>query len=98
MLDQSLKIAVDPFFGANENQYQMNHEFVATEVKYHLVFEETIHNIKSTPFEREGVVHIPQDDQQFDKTLAVDEKLIAESIHQLDQQEEDDADGSKMKI
>ena len=24
MLDQSLKIAVDPFFGANEYQYQMN--------------------------------------------------------------------------
>lgn len=50
MLDQSLKIAVDPFFGASENQYQMNQEFVATEIKYSMVYEETIKNIRSTPF------------------------------------------------
>lgn len=49
MLDQSLKIAVDPFFGASEHQYLMNQEFVATEIKYSLVFETTIENIKSTP-------------------------------------------------
>ena len=49
MLDQSLKIAVDPFFGASEQQYLMNQEFVATEVKYSMVFEETIENIKNTP-------------------------------------------------
>ena len=49
MLDQSLKIAVDPFFGASEQQYLMNQEFVATEIKYSLVFEETIENIKGTP-------------------------------------------------
>lgn len=50
MLDQSLKIAVDPFFGASEQQYQMNQEFVATEIKYSMVYEETIKNIRSTPF------------------------------------------------
>ena len=50
MLDQSMKIAVDPFFGANEQQYLMNQEFVATEIKYSMVFEELIENIKSTPF------------------------------------------------
>ena len=50
MLDQSLKIAVDPFFGASENQYQMNQEFVATEIKYSMVYEETIKNIRGTPF------------------------------------------------
>ena len=50
MLDQSMKIAIDPFFGANDQQYLMNHEFVATEIKYSMVFEETIENIRSTPF------------------------------------------------
>lgn len=50
MLDQSLKIAVDPFFGASEQQYQMNQEFVATEIKYSMVHEETIKGIRSTPF------------------------------------------------
>jgi tubulin--tyrosine ligase len=49
MLDQSLKIAVDPFFGASEQQYLMNHEFVATEIKYAMVYEEVIENIKQTP-------------------------------------------------
>jgi hypothetical protein len=49
MIDQSLKIAVDPFFGANEQQYLMNQEFVATEVKYSMVFEETVERIKDTP-------------------------------------------------
>ncbi len=51
MLDQSLKVAVDPFFGANEHLYQMNQEFVATEIKYSLVFEETVPSIRSTPFD-----------------------------------------------
>lgn len=50
MLDQSLKIAVDPFFGAAEQQYQMNQEFVATEIKYSMVHEEIIKGIRSTPF------------------------------------------------
>jgi len=49
MIDQSLKIAVDPFFGASEHQYLMNQEFVATEVKYSMVHEEVIEGIKSTP-------------------------------------------------
>ena len=49
MLDQSMKIAVDPFFGASEHQYLMNHEFVATEFKYSMVYEETIKHIRSTP-------------------------------------------------
>lgn len=49
MLDQSLKIAVDPFFGASEQQYLLNQEFVATEVKYQLVYEETVTDVKSTP-------------------------------------------------
>jgi len=49
MLDQSLKIAVDPFFGANENQYHMNHEFVATEIKHHLVYEDVFDGIKNAP-------------------------------------------------
>jgi len=29
----------------------MNNEFVATEIKYSMVFEETIEGIKSTPFD-----------------------------------------------
>lgn len=49
MLDQSLKIAVDPFFGANEHHYLTNQEFVATEIKYSMVFEETIENIRNQP-------------------------------------------------
>lgn len=49
MLDQSLKVALDPFFGASEHQYLMNQEFVATEIKYSMVYEEVIENIKSTP-------------------------------------------------
>lgn len=49
MIDQSLKIAVDPFFGASEHQYLMNQEFVATEVKYSMVYEDVIEGIKSTP-------------------------------------------------
>ena len=49
MLDQSMKIAVDPFFGASEQQYLMNQEFVATEFKYSMVYEETIKEISNKP-------------------------------------------------
>lgn len=55
MIDQSLKVAVDPFFGANENQYHTNQEFVAAELKYTLVFEETINNVKNAPSEHSVV-------------------------------------------
>ena len=44
-----MKVALDPFFGASEHQYLMNQEFVATEIKYSMVYEEVIENIKSTP-------------------------------------------------
>ena len=51
MIDQSLKIAVDPFFGANEHQYHTNQEFVATEMKYTLVYEDVINDVKNSPSE-----------------------------------------------
>ena len=48
MLDQSMKIALDPFFGASEQQYKSS-EFVASEFKYSCIFERTIQKISSEP-------------------------------------------------
>ena len=49
MLDQSLKIAVDPLLGVTENQYDNNDDFQISELKYQLVYEITLENISSFP-------------------------------------------------
>ena len=46
-LDQTLKIAVDPFLQATEHQYYMNPDFNVSELRYQLVYEANIPKISS---------------------------------------------------
>mmetsp|Transcript_3660 Transcript_3660/g.3595 ORF Transcript_3660/g.3595 Transcript_3660/m.3595 type:complete len:84 (-) Transcript_3660:26-277(-) len=39
VLDQTMKVAVDPFLRGSEQQYIMNQEVCLNEMKYELVFE-----------------------------------------------------------
>lgn len=39
VLDQTLKLAVDPYLAANQHQYYMNMDFIVSEIKYQLVYE-----------------------------------------------------------
>lgn len=45
VLDQTVKIAVDPFLRANEQQYSNASEISLTEFKYEMVYEHRLENI-----------------------------------------------------
>ena len=42
VLDQTLKIAVDPFLQANEHQYYMTQDLTVSEMRFQLVYQDSI--------------------------------------------------------
>ena len=96
MLDQSLKIAMDPFFGANEHQYLMNQEFVATEIKYSMVYEELIPNIKNSPSREMHEayyysVNTVEEEKKMQEAINEEQNAIPEK-HETENEEDEEED------
>ena len=69
LLDQTMKVAVDPMLQATEHQYYMNPDFTVSELRYQLVYEAPIPKISSDlmnykiPGEAGSKVLIDEEDQ-----------------------------------